>query len=756
MIRSNHLRLILVAAVAAAYATSVHGGFVFDDLPWIVDNEAIRALWPPWVTAAGTLRPLLFYSLAVNYAVSGLSPWSYHLVNGAIHAATGLLLFGLLRRGLRLPRVDGALGARGEGLAFATVLLWLVHPLNTQAVTYVIQRGESLASMWLAAALYAFVRGVQAPPRARRWHALVVGCWLAALATKEIAVVLPALILACDILLISGSLAGCLRRHRELYAALAVPVAAALVLAPILRPGTLTGLLTGDAQDVTRWQYAATQAGVLLRYLRLAVWPLGLSLDHELQPVAGIGEAWPALAAVAVLVGGIAWLAWRRRPLALLGLWPLLVLAPTSTVVPLRDLLVEHRMYLPLVAPLFLVVLAAERSLGARRGRLRPALLGISTVVLAALTAQRNADYASELSLWAPAAAETDAGRRYYNLQLEFVLGDGGVLDPPVICVAEVTAAEGSHLPQAASLIAAGDAAGARRVLEAGPVSTSGLNLLGVARWIQGDTRAAEARWRWATTEPAAGAVPFVNLGCALLARGDTTGALDQLREAVARDPGLPEARFDLGTVLAMSGQHAAALTHLEAASAARPGYVEADNNAGAALEGLGRMAEAQQRYRRAAASHWRAALNLGVSLVRGRRYREAAPPLDAALAARPDSWWGLNARGIVRYYLGRLDEAEADLRRLSEAVPGRADVANNLACVRLARGDVSGARRLYEAAVQADGELSAAHHNLGKLLVVAGEPVRAVGHLQRAHELRPADAVLEANLREARARAAR
>jgi hypothetical protein len=348
-----------LGAAIAVYANSVAGTFVLDDLPWIVDNPAIRDLWPPWSAAGGTLRPLLFYSLALNFAVSGLSPWSYHVVNAAIHSLAGLLLWGLLRRSLRLPRVGTPVAAQTESIAFATALLWLVHPLHTQAVTYVIQRGESMAAMWMLAALYAFVRGVDSDA-SQRWRAVVPIAWLAALATKEVAVVLPALVLAVDVLLVTGSLSQSLRRHRALYLTLGAPVALTLIVGLWLRPEVVAGLLRGDGQGISRGQYAASQAGVVLEYARLVLWPRSLSVDHGVPPVADLREAlWPVVLVSAGLVA-TTWGLWRRRPVALLGIWPAVLLAPTSSVVPLRDLLVEHRMYLPAVAPLLVFQLASN------------------------------------------------------------------------------------------------------------------------------------------------------------------------------------------------------------------------------------------------------------------------------------------------------------------------------------------------------------------------------------------------------------
>lgn len=133
---------LLVLAGAAVYANSLSGVFIFDDQPSIVDNPTIRQIWPPWEalcpprggeTVSG--RPLLNVSLALNYAFGRLNVRGYHVANLAIHLLNGLLLFGILRRTLRLPPLRPYFGSMASGLAWAVALLWIVHPLQTESVT---------------------------------------------------------------------------------------------------------------------------------------------------------------------------------------------------------------------------------------------------------------------------------------------------------------------------------------------------------------------------------------------------------------------------------------------------------------------------------------------------------------------------------------------------------------------------------------------------------------------------------------------
>src|SRR2546427_851882 len=187
--------LLLVGAGVAAYADSFHGPFFFDDLESIPGNPTIRHLWPPWVpllppvhrTVAG--RPLVNLSLAVNYALGGLHVEGYHALNLVLHLANGLLLWALVRRTLAQPRLRAEVGEAGPWLATAIALLWLVHPLATESVTYVIQRCELLMAFFLLLTLYGVARG---------WTVLAIVACALGMASKEVMVVTPLLALAYD------------------------------------------------------------------------------------------------------------------------------------------------------------------------------------------------------------------------------------------------------------------------------------------------------------------------------------------------------------------------------------------------------------------------------------------------------------------------------------------------------------------------------------------------------------------------------
>jgi hypothetical protein len=157
--------LLIAAAALCAYANSFSGPLVLDDIPSIADNPTIRhlgtAFWPSTLTTGGG-RPVLNLSLALNYAISGTAVWSYHAVNLAIHILAGWVLFGIVRRALA-PRP----GAKAAPIALSLALLWVLHPLQTESVTYIVQRAESLMGLLYLLTLYGFIRGAETG--SRRW-----------------------------------------------------------------------------------------------------------------------------------------------------------------------------------------------------------------------------------------------------------------------------------------------------------------------------------------------------------------------------------------------------------------------------------------------------------------------------------------------------------------------------------------------------------------------------------------------------------
>ena len=406
---------------------SMGAGFVFDDRTWILVDPGIRSLASLPELVSNTSRPLLRLSLALNYAAGGLNPIGYHAVNLVIHIAASLAMFGALRRIMEIIR-RGRAGAHDPWFAGSVALLWMLHPLQTQSVTYAIQRGESMMGMFYLTMLYCAVRYAQADRRSKQSSLWLMACGLAGAAgmgTKEAMITAPLAIWLLEFVFFSPHLdEPSLRR----WPMLAVATSPWLVAAGIIGPDTLFygDFARPDLGTPDRMEYLLTQPQVVLHYLRLSLWPYPLCFDYGWPIARGAWQIGPGLVVVLALIIATGVALWRRSWLGFAGAWFFLTLSPTSSLVPIADVAVEHRMYLALAAPVTLLVVAARlviaRSVSdpdRRRRVSQIAVVGVA-LVLGGMTSMRNMDYRSPFLLWqsvANACPQSVRGR--YNLGTE-------------------------------------------------------------------------------------------------------------------------------------------------------------------------------------------------------------------------------------------------------------------------------------------------------------------------------------------------
>jgi tetratricopeptide (TPR) repeat protein len=415
----------LLVAGAVTYANALGHGFVFDDAGSVVENTTIRSLassvWggPPQLPTAG--RPLVNVTFALNYLAGGISPAGYHVVNLAVHLACALMLFALARRVLLLPRLRCKPGTE-TAFACALALLWVVHPLNSEMVNYVTQRTESMMALAFLSTIYAGVRATSSG-RSARWHVASVAAAAAGMACKESMATAPIMMLLLDGTFMSGGLTTAVRRRPGYYMAL---FATWLVLAVLIFEGPRWHS-AGFSSGVSTWNYLLNQAPLIIRYLKLVVWPVGLVLDYGEPTPQTLAAVWPAAAAVVALLAATG-VAWFRAPLiGFLGTWFFVTLAPTSSLVPIAtEVGAERRMYLPVIAVLSLIVLLAARALrGLAEEPIRTAagraMAVVACAVLAVLTTVRNREYNNAVGLWQTVVARHPSGRAHYNLGLELM-----------------------------------------------------------------------------------------------------------------------------------------------------------------------------------------------------------------------------------------------------------------------------------------------------------------------------------------------
>lgn len=606
---------LLVLCGALVFANGLNAPFVIDDANSIETNDQIRSilplsesLSPPRDTPVAG-RPLVNFSFAINYAISGLTPQPYRVTNLAIHLLAGLLLFGIIRRTLTLAGTPEVLHAHAREAACAAALIWIIHPLQTEVVNYVTQRTTALMGLMYLLALYCSIRGRE--PRHRGWRVASVVACAAGMACKESMATAPVMLLLYDRVFAYASFREAFHARGRLYAALA---ATWLILAGLLatEPRSTVGFDT----SVGVWTYLLNQFTVIVDYLRLTFLPRGLVIDYGVpRPLDLTDVAGPAIFVLALGAASLAALVrWPRA--GYLGAWFFITLSPTSSFVPIAtEVGAERRMYLPLAAIVVLVVCGALTAFAARHVRLRvaAAACAVVCVLLAAGTVLRNMEYRSRLSL-----AEATVERRPHGralLRLGVLLLDAGRREEALDYFARAKEE---------------DAVGSRFIL--------GTEHLVAGRLEEGIRELTDFIRRNPDHANVVSAREM--LGRAYHAQGDLDAARDQYEAILEVAPNHTVANAGMGDVLLAENRIAEALPHLELVAERRQGDVVVLGKLGTALMAVGRTSEAISTLNTAVVvdpNHAHARRMLGRALASAGRFDEAAVHLRAAVELAPD-----------------------------------------------------------------------------------------------------------------------
>jgi tetratricopeptide (TPR) repeat protein len=736
-----------------AYANGFNAPFVYDDTLAILENETIRRLWPLstvlWPQAEGGLtvsgRPVLNLSLAINHAISGTQVWSYHVFNILLHAGSAWLLLGIARHAIAswsarssagmpgvLPFPGPAAQDRAYRLGLAVTALWALHPLLTQAVTYTIQRAEGLMGFLYLLTLGGLVRATSvdaghasAPRRRRAWLGVSIAACLLGMGTKEVMATAPLMVLLYDRTFVAGSFASAWRLRHRYYLALATTwiVLAILVLSTGGNRGGTVGIGTG----VPLWAYPLTQFEAIARYLGLALWPHPLVFEYGTFWVNDTSDLVPhALVVVPLLAGTI--LALRRWPAAgFCGAWFFVILAPTSLTPGTIQMVVEHRMYLPLSTVMALAVCCGQRWLG--RCAL-PALLA-AAIAMGVLTHRRNHDYRSALALWSDTVAKRPANPRAHDGLAE-TLSRLGRMDDAIAhrreAVRLLPYESRYHYNLALTLASAQQRAEAihhyQQSLQLAPGEARTHNNLAILHGEMGDEKTAVFHYGEAVRLEPANALYHYNHGVALLRSGRHADAAASFETALELRPDHAEAHFNLATALMRLNRVEAALTHYAEAARRRPGDVTYRITLGDALLLAKRPDAALDEYQRALAAQpdsIDAALGVANALAAGRRPAEAVAHYEAVLRRTP-------MHPTAHYRLG---DALLDLEQLPRAVehykaalritPAEAEVHHNLGVAYARMEQWQDARTEFETALRLKPEYPDARRHLEQLKDVLG-----------------------------------
>jgi tetratricopeptide (TPR) repeat protein len=657
------VHIALVAALAAlAYSNTFSVPFHFDDFSNIVENPIVKDLG--YFAAPSTAAPTADYALfvsrymgylsfALNYKAAGLDVAGYHAVNLAVHVANAMLLYWLVVVTFCAPRLAASRTApHSKSIAFFTAAFFVLHPVQTQAVTYVVQRFASLATLFYLSSLLFYARSRLSDEKAAgaAWYGLSLASAVIAAKTKEISITLPLVVAAYEFMFFTGQTARRLLRLAPfLFIAAVIPLT-------LLAVGYSGGLVVdvGRASDLGSWlsrhDYALTQLRVVCTYIRLLFLPLNQNLDYD-YPISRSFTPEIALAALFLaLVFGSAVLLFRRARksdasfrLVSFGIfWFFITLSVESGAAPIIDVIFEHRVYLPSVGAL-LAVVAGIFAFHARAGkgyrRLLVSCLAAMALLFGIASYERNSAWGTGVALWQDVVEKSPRKfRGHHNLGTAYALDgltDRAIeqyeaaiaLKPYAMAHRElgnIYRKKGDfneameHLKAAVKLKP--DYAEAyndigllyldrglpddavkyfRASVDLQPGSADGYGNIGVAFETKGMADKAREYYLAAIKADPASAGAYINLGRLYKAQGLIDEAIKQYLAAVGLRPDIPEAHNNLGNAYAAKGLTDNAMAHYNEALRLKPDFVEAHFNLALLYEHVGKKEEAAAEYRK-------------------------------------------------------------------------------------------------------------------------------------------------------------
>lgn len=352
--------IIIFTFIFLIYENTLEGDFIYDD-EIIVETEVIHANTlsqvPAVLFSEGSVsmdRKFGMLSFAINYYFNRLDPYGYHLVNMIIHLLNGFVLYLMVRLTLKMPMFNKPVRDKAELIALAGSLLWLVHPVQTQAVTYIIQRFTSMAALFFLLSLLFYVHArLKTDWKRFVFYFLAILSGLIALGTKQISATLPVVILLYEIFFLKGIHLGWNRKSITTIAGI-ILVMAGLSYIFLSTESLATLMEKFRDRGLTPWENLLTEARVLVYYISLLIFPhpSRLRLDYDIVVSRGLFTPPTTIISIIILSALFGLALWKAEKNALLSfaiLWFFVNLLIESTILPL-DLVYEHRLYVPSMA----------------------------------------------------------------------------------------------------------------------------------------------------------------------------------------------------------------------------------------------------------------------------------------------------------------------------------------------------------------------------------------------------------------------
>jgi protein O-mannosyl-transferase len=702
------------------YSNSFDCSFHYDDLNNFVNNPRLHHLSDVrnWWTFQSN-RVVGMFTLVMNYHFSQDKVWSYHLVNLVIHLVNALLVWWLTMMVYATPAMKGLEVSRNKRIiAFFTALMFISHPLQTQAVTYIIQRLASLVALFYILSLVLYVKGRLLNKGDWRKFLLFGGSFLSALLairTKENAFTLPFVILLFEIMFLQKNLSK-IRFKDYRVIILMIAVLCIIVTIPFIVSMSVFNTLPpseGHTYTLTPWTYLFTQFRVIVTYIRLLIVPVNQAVDYDFRISESFFEGMTILCflLLAALVTAAIFFYKKHRVIAFGIFWFFLTLLIESSIIPISDVIFEHRVYLPSVGFFLIVTYLGFLLLKGRNRWLAISLLTLFVVVNSFLTYERNKVWKTDLSLWKDNVRKfPDCARPLNNLgKAQCDAGDleGGLenYNKAILMAPQYSLA---YFNRGVSRNFLQDYQGAisdyNKALELDPGNLTIYVNRGTVKTSIQDNKGALEDFRHAIALDPGNIDIYFNCAIAAQNLGDLTGAMKYLDEAIAKKPGFAMAYMKMGIIKNLANDPGGAIESLNMAIKLDPGMTDAYKNRGLIFLHQGKYTDAlldfnktlqlqpdfaevwfmkgeaylRMKNQREALTNYTKAIELKPGFYDAlmekamvefnmKDYRHAIEDLTAAIAANPQSGQAYKDRGSNKYYMKDQKGACLDWKKAAE-----------------------------------------------------------------------------------------
>ena len=688
--------LLFAALTFTIYFPSLHGQFVFDDA--VIENEPMLHITRlpqlfDLLTSRKIERAVGMMSFALNYYFGGLHPFGYHLVNVIIHMVNGLILFVLSYRLFTLSGAKERVSGYAFEAAFLGSVLWLVHPLQSQAVAYIVQRLTSLSSLFYLLSLLWYVEGRVRGSYRVVWFTGSVLWGLLALGTKQNTATLPFFIMVTELLFFGRHSLSVERRKVGFFILLG---GVCIIIA-----GTYLGFdfisriaLQYQERGWTVGERVLTELRVVVMYISLLLYPhpSRLNLDHDISVSHSLFSPFSTFGSFLFIAGLLSlaiFLVRRNRFIAYALFWFFGNLVIESSVIPL-ELVFEHRMYLPSMG---IFMLVAGVGVGVGSGVWRRGVIGVMmvvTVLCSYWTYERAFVWRGPFSLWMDAVQKSPHKARPHN-NLGNAYEKKGVLNKAITeC---------------------------KKALAIDPNYRDAHNNLGLAYNEKGMVNEAITECKKALAIDPNFREAYYNLGTVYAHKGQTDEAIAAYKRAIAINPNDAKTHYNLGNAYATKGQTDEAIAAYKRAIAINPNYAMANNNLGSSYASKGQTEEAIAAYKRALAidpNNATAHYNLGTAYAHKGQTEEAIAEYKRAIAINPNYAMANNNLGSSYDSKGQTEEAIAAYKRAIAINPNFPEVYYNLGNAYAHKGETEEAITAYKRALAIDPNRAKTHYNLG------------------------------------------